>query len=643
MTGRASIRTAADAAATVRHAPHVWYDEDHMGRLRNIPALYLTIGGLALACAALGGAARFAARGDGRTGDAAATGKTVPASVTYTDVAQAAGIRFRHDDCRNGPATMLEQIGPGCGLLDYDGDGWLDLYFVNGRDRYNRGLKRRNALYRNNRDGTFSDVTARAGVPGTGYGFGVAAGDYDNDGHTDLYVCQYGRNVLYRNNGDGTFADVTERAKVGALDAGEPFHVGAAWLDYDRDGRLDLFVTRYVDYEGGPRYCKEKVTPQGRRFPHGCPPDVYDPTRCALYRNNGDGTFTDVPRQAKIRLPQGKSLGLSVGDYNDDGWPDIFVANDATPSYLLRNRGDGTFREEGLAAGVALRESGGSMAGMGVDWGDYKNNGRLSLFVTDYQDQTNQLFENGGDGTFANVSLATGLDPATRPFLGFGGGFVDFDNDGWLDIFVANGHVVPEIGQSEQGEGAVRYKQTAQLFRNVDRGNRFAEVTADAGPAFRAFRVGRGAAWGDLWNRGVQDILVAPNTDAPLLMKHSGPPPGRHFLSLRLVGTRSTRDAIGARVYVTAGGLRQMREVKTSISFLSCGDPRLHFGLSGVPRADKVEVRWPLGRRDTFTNVAADRFYELVEGETTLGDQAIQGRGLDTRDLGAMVAPAPRP
>ena len=544
------------------------------------------------------------------------------AVVTYTDVAQAAGIRFRHDDGRNGTATMLEQIGPGCALLDYDGDGWLDLYFVNGRDRYGRGRKLQNALYRNNRDGTFKDVTQKAGVPGTGYGFGVAVGDYDNDGHADLYVCQYGKNVLYKNNGDGTFTDVTERAHVGGRENNEPFHVGAAWVDYDKDGRLDLFVTRYVNYESGPRYCDDPVTYRRRRFPHGCPPTRYDATHCTLYHNDGQGVFSDVTRRAKVWLPFGKSLGVTVGDFNDDGWPDLYVANDSTPAYLLQNAQNGTFQEAALQAGVAFPEDGAPMAGMGVDWGDYRNNGRLSLFVSDYQDQTNHLFENGGDGAFNDATVRAGLDPATRPFLGFGGGFLDYDGDGWLDLFVANGHVVPEIGQDEQGASAMRYKQTAQIFRNLGDGSgRFADVSAATGSAFRALRAGRGAAWGDLWNRGVPDILVAPNTDPPLLMKHSGLPKGRHFLSLRLVGTRSNRDAIGARVYVTVNQMRQMREVKTSYSFLSSGDPRLHFGLGAATRADKIEVRWPLGRRDTFANVAADGFYELTEGETSLGTQ----------------------
>lgn len=556
-------------------------------------------------------------------------GGGAPPGVTYEDVAQAAGIHFRHDDGRNGAATMLEQIGPGCALLDYDGDGWLDLYFVNGRDRYGRGRKRQNALYRNNRDGTFTDTTNRAGVPGTAYGFGAAVGDYDNDGRPDLYVCQYGLNVLYRNNGNGTFTDMTGRAKVSGREQKEPFHIGAAWLDYDKDGRLDLFVTRYVNYESGPRYCNDPVTYLRRRFPHGCPPTRYDPTHCTLYHNDGQGVFSDVTRRANVWLPFGKSLGVTVGDYNDDGWPDLYVANDSTPSYLLQNARNGTFRDVALEAGVAFPEDGAPMAAMGVDWGDYQNNGRLSLFVSDYQDQTNHLFENGGDGAFTDASVRVALDPATRPFLGFGGGFLDYDNDGWLDLFVANGHVVPEIGQEEQGASAMRYKQTAQLFRNdgAQAGNRFSDVSATSGPAFRALRAGRGAAWGDLWNRGVPDILVAPNNDSPLLMRHSGLPDGRHFLSLRLVGTRSNRDAIGARVYLTpAGGApRQMREVKTACSFLSSNDPRLHFGLDDAVRVDKIEVRWPSGRRDVFTNVAADNFYEIVEGESVPRAQNIAG------------------
>ncbi len=585
-------------------------------------ALYLIVG-IAAALLIAAGCRRVASRG---------AQASLPAGVTYEDVAQSAGIQFRHDDGRKGTATMLEQIGPGCALLDYDGDGWLDLYFVNGRDRYGHGRKRQNALYRNNRDGTFTDATNRAGVPGTAYGFGTAVGDYDNDGDADLYVCQYGLNVLYRNNGDGTFTDVSARAKVSGKEQKEPFHVGAAWLDYDRDGRLDLFVTRYVNYESGPRYCDDPVTYRRRRFTHGCPPTRYDPTHCTLYHNDGNGVFSDVTRRAKVWLPYGKSLGVTVGDYNDDGWPDLYVANDSTPSYLLQNARNGTFRDVALEAGVAFPEDGAPMAAMGVDWGDYQNNGRLSLFVSDYQDQTNHLFENGGESAFADASVRVGLDPVTRPFLGFGGGFLDYDDDGWLDLFVANGHVVPEIGQDEQGASAVRYKQTAQLFHNngAQSGNRFADVSATSGPAFRALRAGRGAAWGDLWNRGVPDIVVAPNNDSPLIMRHSGLPAGRHFLSLRLVGTQSNRDAIGARVYLTpAGGgsaPRQMREVKTACSFLSSNDPRLHFGLGEAVRVDKIEVRWPNGRRDVFSNLAADNFYEIVEGETTPRPQNIAGR-----------------
>lgn len=550
----------------------------------------------------------------------AAEGKPAPATpppseFRFEDVTEAAGIRFRHDDCRNGVANMMEQIGPGVAVLDYDGDGWLDLYFVNGRDRYGRGLKRQNALYRNNRDGTFTDVTEQAGVPGTGYGMGTAVADYDNDGDADLYVCQYGKNALYRNNGDGTFTDVTDRARVDGMDFGEPFHVGATWLDYDRDGRLDLFVTCYVDFERGPRLCDDVVSEDQRRFLHGCPPTRYPAAHCLLYRNNGNGTFSQVTRQAGIYIENGKSLGVVAADFDDDNWPDIYVANDSTPSFLFRNKGNGTFEEIADTAGVAVgSRDGNPMAGMGVDWGDWRNDGRLGLFVTDYYEYPNHLWENMGDGTLIEVTFPSGVGAPSLNFLGFGGGFLDFDNDGWLDIFVANGHVVPEIGQPSEG---ARYKQHPQLFRNID-GTRFEEVTAKAGSAFSILRAGRGAVWADLWNRGVCDILIAANTDAPLLMKNVSPvAKRRHFLSLRLVGTKSSRDAIGARVWVTSGSARQMREVKSGVSYLSGGDLRLHFGLGEAARADKVEILWPSGRRDTFIDLAADIFYQITEGDAT--------------------------
>jgi len=560
---------------------------------------------------ALAAAALLAVGSRGR--DRAAEPPRRAESLQYVDATAAAGITFRHDDCRKGMATMMEQAGPGCALLDYDRDGWQDLYLVNGRDRYGRGLLRANALYRNNRNGTFTDVTSEAGVPGTGYGQGVAAGDYDNDGDPDLYLCQYGPNVLYRNDG-GRFTDVTARATVPAMDYGEPFHTGAAWIDYDRDGQLDLFACGYVKFHAGPKYCAIGQT----RHMSNCPPSSYQGTPCVLYRNLGGDRFENVTRKAGAWLPGGKALTAMVVDYNHDGWQDLYVGNDGVPSWLLRNNRNGTFSEVGEEAGVARTASGGSMAAMGLDFADYRNDGRLALFVADFQTVPNHLFEEGAPGVFLEVTDRAGIGAPSIEYLGFGGGFIDYDCDGWLDIFVANGHVYPEI---DQLRGSARYRQHSQLFRSLGDG-RFEEVTARGGPAFRTFWASRGAAWGDLWNRGVQDILVANNTDPPLLMRHTGSD-GAGSLSLLMRGTKSNRDAIGARVWVTAGGLTRSREVRTSCSYLSSVDPRLHFGLGGAAAIDRVEVRWPRGARQRFTGVSPGGFYELVEGEAAPRRQQI--------------------
>lgn len=539
-----------------------------------------------------------------------------PASVNYEDGTNAAGIRFLHDDCRNGMSTMMEQAGPGCAIFDFDGDGWPDLYLLNGRDLYGRGMVRENALYHNNRDGTFSDITRSAGVPGTGYGMGAAVGDYDNDGHPDIYVCQYGKNVLYHNNGDGTFSDVTARARVDGMDYGESFHTGAAWIDYDRDGKLDLFVCGYVKFSSGPRYCE--IGANGSNIKTNCPPSSYQGSYCILYHNNGDGTFTNVTRKAGVWLPGSKSLTAMVVDFNDDGWPDLYVGNDGIPAFLLKNNGNGTFKEIAAESGIAQTQDGKSMAAMGIDFGDYKNNGKLSLFVADFQNIPDHLFENVGHGQFVEVTDRSGVGDPTRDFLGFGGGFLDYDNDGWLDIFVANGHVYPEIDHTGSG---MHYRQHAQLLHNRTDGT-FEEVTDQAGAGFKVKTAGRGAAWGDLWNRGVVDILEASNSGPPLLLKNSGTP-GRHFISLRLVGTRSNRDAIGARVTVSAGTIHQMQEVRSSASYLSSCDTRLHFGLGNHTKLDKIEIRWPSGRHDAFIDQPVDRFYQLVEGRAHLDNQVI--------------------
>lgn len=576
---------------------------------RRLRPLLLVVAGI-IAAAALAGRAREPRGADLQGGDLQVKG----AASSFSSIAARAGLTFAYNNGHRGMATILEESGSGCAIFDYDGDGWPDLYLLNGRDLYGRGIRLRNALYHNNRDGTFTDVTESAGVPGTGYGIGVVAGDFDNDGHPDLYLCQWGKNVLYHNNGDGTFTDVTDTAHVGGLDYGEPFHTGAAWIDYDRDGRLDLFVCGYVKFrQDGLRYCQ-----LSGGFQSNCPPQMYDGTSSILYHNNGDGTFTNVTRQAKLWSSSGKALSAITCDYNGDGWPDLFVGQDGEPARLLRNRGDGTFEDAAMREGVALAADGATMAAMGIDLGDYRNEGEPGLVIADFSKRPNHLWRHDRSGFFSDVSASSGIGGPTFDYLGFGAGFLDFDNDGWLDLFFANGHVYPEVAQTRGGE---QYLQTNQLFHNEHDGT-FREVTAAGGPAFRERHGGRGAAFGDLDNDGNLDVLVNNNDGYqeghPSLLHNNGAP-GRHFLSLRLVGTRSNRDAIGARVVLHAGALTQYREVRSGGSYLSSSDPRLHFGvpLAGGHAVDEplqAEVRWPSGLKQQFGTLRRDRFYELREG-----------------------------
>ena len=522
----------------------------------------------------------------------------------FTDAAGRAGLTFRYENGRKGIATILEESGSGCAIFDYDGDGWPDLYLLNGRDLYGRGAKTRNVLYHNNGDGTFTDVTDRAGVPGTGYGLGVAVGDYNNDGFPDLYVCQWGRNVLYRNNGDGTFTDVTDRAGVGGLNYGGMFHTGAAWVDYDRDGRLDLLACSYVKFrQNGLRYC---LLQNGSRS--NCPPQLYEGTPSILYHNNGDGTFTDVTKKAGVFFPHGKALSAITADVDGDGWPDLVVGNDGEEAWLLHNNRNGTFTNTAALAGMAFAQDGATMAAMGLDLGDFRNEGRPGLFIADFSKRPDHLWRGQDGGFFSEVSTPSRIANATFDFLGFGAGFFDYDNDGWLDIFVANGHVYPEVEQGNTGE---HYLQHNQLFHNEHNGT-FREVTAQAGAGFDLVHAGRGAAFGDYDNDGREDVLINNNDGPPVLLHNETT--GGHWFSLRLVGVRSNRDAIGARVWISAGGLRQMRDVKSGGSYLSSSDPRLHFGLGKAAAIDQMEVRWPSGLHQKFGRLAGDAFYVLREG-----------------------------
>ena len=533
---------------------------------------------------------------------------TKVASAQFVDIASQAGLTFRYDNGHKGIATILEESGSGGAIFDYDGDGLPDLYLLNGRDLYGRGIRIRNALYHNNGDGTFTDVTEKAGVPGTGYGLGVAVADFDNDGHPDLYICQYGKNVLYHNNGNGTFTDVTEKAGVGGTDFGGAFHTGVAWLDYDGDGYLDLFVCGYVNFQrDGPRsrlYCR-----LANGVLSNCPPSMYDGTPSILYHNNRDGTFTNVTKKAHVYFPNGKALSAITCDSDDDGRTDLIVGNDGEEAWLLHNTGKGTFTNIASAAGIAFAEDGATMAAMGLDLGDYRNEGLPGLFIADFSKRPHHLWRGMRGGIFAEVSTPSHIADLTFAYLGFGAGFLDYDNDGWLDLFEANGHVYPEVDQSNTDE---RYLQTNQLFHNEHDGT-FRETTQQAGPALQVKHAGRGVAFGDIDNDGAMDILIN-NNDGPPLLLHNRGTPGSHFIVFRLEGTRSNRDAIGARVLLSAGGLHQRRDVKSGGSYLSSSDPRLHFGLGKAASVERVEVRWPSGLRQTFGPLPADRFYLLREG-----------------------------
>jgi hypothetical protein len=533
--------------------------------------------------------------------------------VQFSDVTETAGIQFVHFKGNDGTPTILEETGPGVCVADYDGDGFPDIYFVNGRDLYNRGISVTNALYHNNGDGTFTDVTVRAGVPGTAYGLGCAWGDYDNDGHPDLYVTQYGKNVLYHNNGDGSFADVTAKAGVPATELGTTFHSAATFFDYDRDGYLDLYVGGYGNFLAkSQRSCDI-----GHGVLSPCRPLVYPGSPGVLYHNNRNGTFSEVTRRAGVYQPNGYNLAVSAGDYDNDGWPDLFVANDGTAASLYRNNHNDTFSDVGMSSGMALTADGNAMASMCVALGDYTNDGNLDLFITDFELLSDHLWHNDGRGNFEEVSDAAGITAPTRNVLSFGGGFFDYDNDGWLDLFIANGHISAAIAKVSP---EMTYQQIDSLFHNEHNG-KFMDVTRISGAGFAKPFVGRGVAFADFDNDGWVDVVVGNNGSRPLLLHNDGSgngEPKSHFVSFKLVGTSSNRDAMGARIVLRAGGITQMREVQGGGSFMSQSDLRVHFGLGRVNRAATVEVRWPSGLRQEFRNVAADAFYRIVERESRL-------------------------
>ena len=529
-----------------------------------------------------------------------------PPPIVLEDVTARSQVRFLHRSSATSQKYLIESMGSGVGVLDYDGDGFLDIFFVNGAqidDPMPAGkLPDKsppafwNRLFRNNGDGTFSDVTEKAGVRGAGYGMGVAVGDYDNDGHPDLYVTSYGRNTLYHNNGDGTFTDVTAQAGVG----GGGWSTGALFIDYDRDGRLDLIVTRYAAWDFSMNvFCGERK-PLRRDY---CHPDQFQPVTHLVYHNEGNGRFKEVSDASGIGRHPGKGLGIAMEDFDGDGWPDVFIANDAVPQQLFRNKRDGTFEEVALAVGVAYDADGRSFSGMGTDFADYDNDGKPDIFANALALQRYAIFHNHGK-TFDYVSDANGVGAASIQHSGWGAKFVDFDNDGWKDLFVAQGHVMDNI---EKSLPHVRYLEAPLVMRNLK--GKFVAVPGLSEPV-----AARGAAFADLNNDGWMDVVVNCNNQPARVLENHSQGNRNHWLTIETIGVSSNRDGIGTRIrVVTADGLQQFAMVTTGGSYLSSSDKRAHFGLGQEPAAALVELTWPSGKLQRLENVKADRILKVRE------------------------------
>jgi hypothetical protein len=519
--------------------------------------------------------------------------------------AETSGIRWTHTAGRSKERYLPETTGPGCAFLDYDNDGWMDIYLVNSGkcDFYDPTPPLRNALYHNNRDGTFTNVTDKAQVPGGGYGQGVAVGDYDADGFPDIYVTQYGRSILYHNNGNGTFTDVTEAAGVAA----PGWASSAVWFDYDNDGKLDLFVCQFVEFS---KTINKSCGP-GEEGRHGyCIPRLYKPMPSWLFHNNGDGTFSDVSKSSGIGDSSGKAWGVVATDLNNDGLMDLFVSNDTVPNFVFVNRGKGRFQENATYAGVAYSSDGLARSGMGVDSADFNQDGWMDVFVANLDLERFAIYQNNHDETFDDQAGPTGIGMATRLMSGWGLKFFDYDNDGYLDLFLANGNPDDLI---EALHSQVRYREPLMLFHN--NGKTFENVSAQSGPVFSTPLSARGMAMGDFDNDGATDVLVAINDGAPILLRNTAGT-RNHWLGINLVGTKSNIDAIGARVTYQSGDLRQQRMKVGGGSFLSSHDPRMVLGIGKRTRIDWVEVHWPQpsGKIERISNLPLDRYITIVEG-----------------------------
>jgi len=539
-----------------------------------------------------------------------------PKPVAFENIAAAAGVTFTHINGASADKYLVETMGSGALFFDYDNDGWIDLFLVDGGSIADNAVSShaRHRLFRNAGKGVFKDATESSGIRHQEYGMGACAGDVDNDGRIDLYITNYGPNVLYRNGGNGVFTDVTRAAGVGL--AG--WSTSCAFLDIDGDGDLDLFVTNYLDApKTNNRFCGD---PQ-RRIRVYCHPLVYPAVANVLYRNDGKGAFTDVSAETGLNKYLGNGLGVAVGDYDDDGRPDVFVANDSVPNFLFHNEGGGRFSEIGLLAGVAVARDGKPRAGMGTEFADYNGDGRLDLVVTNHEFETTSLFRNDGGSSFVDTTLDAGISSATLPFVGFGVGFFDFDNDADLDLSIVNGHVIDNTALFRAGS---THAQRKLLFQNTN-GRRFAEISQQSGSGFAKDGVGRTLIGGDIDNDGDIDLVVTNNGGAAEILRNTGGN-ARNAIEIRVVGTRSNRDGLGARLTITAGGRTQVREIKSGSSYLGQNDLRAHVGLGEATRVDRIDVRWPAGQTESIRDVAANQIVTVTEGKGITSQSPFTGR-----------------
>jgi len=537
-----------------------------------------------------------------------------PAHTRFTDVTQKAGIHFIHNNGAFGKKYLPETMGPGVAFIDYDNDGWQDIFIVNGTAWPGHpGRSTTPVLYHNNHDGTFTDVTKKAGLAVPLYGMGVAVGDYDNDGWDDLFVTTYGQNHLFRNNRNGTFTDVTKKA---GLTTGPEFSASASWVDYDRDGHLDLLVTNYVDWSPAKdRYCSM----DGKTKSY-CTPETYPGESLRLWHNNGNGTFTDVTKKAGLYDASSKSLGIAVLDANQDGWPDFAISNDTQPNKLYINNRNGTFTEQGVAAGIAYSDDGVARAGMGIDAADYDRSGYPGILLTNFSNQMLALYQNQRNGLFVDTAPSSEVGRSSLLTLGFGCFFFDYDLDGWPDFYVADGHLDDSIERIQQ---RIRFAEPPHLYHNLS-GKGFEDVAQQMGQSFDAARVARGAAYGDINNDGAPDIVITTNNGPAALFLNQGTT--NHALRIRLAGTKSNRDGIGAAVSVKSATTFQKQMLRSGSSYLSASELVLTFGLGSSTKADAIDVRWPSGAVDRLSNVGSDQIVTIREGSGLISSRPLAKR-----------------